>query len=318
VRKRVSLCVVLVVAVVIAGACGSGKKTSSTTSPTSTTTAPTTSVASTTTLAVRNGPCGNGQTRPAGYTSVVVFSFENRTWDAVGGPGFTAMPYLHSLATQCPYFTDWTETDTGQNSLTQYVGQVTGARQPGTVNDCNPSATCSTKADNIFRQARASGLVAVNYVEGATRPCSADGNAAKHIPALYLWGADDRAHCDEQVRPFRDFDANALPAFAFVTPTLCNDGHDCANATVDAWARAHIAPVIASAAYRAGEVAVFVWYDEDHPVPNLWITPSAKPGAKRVTGAGAAGTLAAWESMLGLRCLANACAAPDLRAAANG
>jgi hypothetical protein len=247
-----------------------------------------------------------------------VFSFENRTWDAVGGAGFTAMPYLHSLATSCAYFTDWTETDTGQNSLTQYVGQVTGARQPGTVNDCNPSATCSTKADNIFRQARGAGLVAINYVEGATKPCRADGNAAKHIPALYLWGADDRAHCDEQVRPLRDLDVNALPAFAFVTPTLCNDGHDCPNATVDTWARAHIAPVVASAAYRAGKVAVFVWYDEDQPVPNLWIAPSANPGAQHLAGAGAAGTLAAWESMLGLPCLATACRAPDMRGVANG
>jgi phosphatidylinositol-3-phosphatase len=315
VRKRLALGLVLVVA--IATACSSGSKASSKPSS-STSTAATTSAATTTTLAVRNGPCGNGATRPERYSSVIVFSFENRTWAAVGGAGFTAMPYLHSLATQCAYFTDWTETDTGQNSLSQYVGQVTGTRQPGTVNDCNPSATCSTKADSIFRQARTAGLVAVNYVEGATTPCRADGNAAKHIPALFLWGADDRAHCDAQVRPLPDLDVNALPAFAFVTPTLCNDGHDCPNATVDAWARKHIAPVIASAAYRTGKVAVFVWYDEDHPVPNLWITPSSKPGPQPLAGAGFAGTLAAWESMLGLPCLANACRAPDMRAAANG
>ena len=61
---------------------------------------------------------------------------------------------------------------------------------------------------------------------------------------------------------------------------------------------------------------MFVWYDEDHPVPNLWITPTASPGPVTATGAGYAGTLAAWESMLGLPCLANACSAPDMRAAA--
>ena len=227
------------------------------------------------------------------------------------------MPYLRSLARQCAYFADWTEADVAQNSLSQYIGQVTGAPQVETMNDCTPSAACSTRSNNIFRQARRADLVAVNYVEGPSEPCSAVGNAAKHIPALYMWGGDDRASCREQVRPISDLKAGALPNFAFVTPTLCNDGHDCANDVVDAWARDHIQPVIESAAYHAGKVAVFVWYDEDHPVPNLWITPTAKPGARTLEGAGYAGTLAAWESMLGLPCIAFACAAPDMRAAAN-
>src|SRR5207253_2273843 len=125
--------------------------------------------------------------------SVVVFAFENRTWSDVGTGFGPEMSYLHVLGERCSWFTDWTESDTSQNSLAQYVGQVTGAPQPGTVNDCSPSATCSTTADNIFRQARRAGLSAINYVEGATDSCSSDGNAVKHVPAAYLWGADDRA-----------------------------------------------------------------------------------------------------------------------------
>ncbi len=229
----------------------------------------------------------------------------------------TGMPYLHALGKQCSYFPSWTETNTSQNSLTQYVGQVTGAFQTKTVNDCSPSASCNTTANNIFRQARHAGFKAIDYVEGATTGCSARGNAAKHIPDLYMWGADDRAHCAQQVRPFSEFHANFLPRFSFVTPTLCDDGHDCSNSTVDAWARQHIQPVLDSAAYRAGKVAVFVWYDEDHPVPNLWITPTARPGARLLSGAGYAGTLRAWESMLGLPCLAHACTAPNMRFATN-
>jgi phosphatidylinositol-3-phosphatase len=227
------------------------------------------------------------------------------------------MPYLHNLATQCSYFTDWTETNTSQNSATQYAGQVTGAFQSGVVNDCSPSATCSTTADNIFRQARTAGKTAINYVEGATTGCSASGNAAKHIPDLYMWGADDRTYCNAQVRPFTEFNPNSLPNYSFITPTLCNDGHDCSDATVDAWAKAHVQPVLDSAAYKAGHVAVFIWYDEDRPVPNMWITPTAHTGALTLTGAGYASTLKAWESMLGFPCLANACSAPDMRTPAN-
>ena len=261
--------------------------------------------------------CGNPGRPPRHYRAIVVFTFENRTWDDVGlgfGPG---MPYLHGIGAQCGYFSDWTETDTRQNSLSQYVGQVTGAPQPGTKDDCSPSSSCSTNADNVFRQASRAGLTAVNYVEGASSPCSAGGNASKHIPALYLWSAADRARCDDQVRPLTDFHPSALPAFSFVTPTLCNDGHDCSNDVVDRWAGEHIQPVLASAAYRRGEVAVFVWYDEDHPVPNLWITPTAARGPIAIARPGYAATLKAWEDMLGLPCLANACTAPDMRARAN-
>ena len=282
---------------------------------------PTSSVAkqasSSTTPAASKSACGKAGRAPKRYQSVVVFAFENRTWDGVGLGFGRGMPYLHALGQRCSYFTDWTEADTGQNSLSQYVGQVTGAPQAGTVNDCSPSTSCSTDADNLFRQARRSGLTAINYVEGATTGCSAAGNAAKHVPVLYMWGADDRAHCDAQVRPFSEFNPRALPAFSFVTPTLCNDGHDCSNSVVDGWAKEHIQPVLDSTAYRSGHVAVFVWYDEDHPVPNMWITPTAKPGAVAARGAGYAGTLKAWESMLGLPCLANACTAPDMRAPAN-
>jgi hypothetical protein len=320
--RRVAAVSTVALLATVAAACG-GSSTKSGGAPSSTgTTAPSSAARASTTTPATSAPardvCGNAGAPPARYASVVVFSFENRTWDGVGGGGFgRSMPYLHALGEKCSWFRDWTEADTKQSSLTQYVAQVTGAPQPGTVDDCSPSARCSTTADNIFRQARRAGLQAVNFVEGANRTCSAHGNAAKHVPAMYLRGDDDTAHCDEQVRPLSELDVDALPAFAFVTPTLCNDGHDCGNETVDRWAAAHVQPILDSHAYRAGKVAVFVWYDEDHPVPNLWIAPTANPGPVDRPGAGYAGTLAAWESMLGLPCLANACGAAGMRAAAH-
>src|SRR5215218_5546194 len=207
---------------------GSHAASSSTSRPHSTST--TTRAPSTRT---RSGPvCGNPGPPPSAYRSIVVFSFENRTWNDVAlgfGPG---MPYLHQLGQQCAFFRTWTETDTTQSSLSQYVGQITGARQPHTADDCSPSAHCSTDADSIFRQLRTVGRSAVSYVEGATEPCSATNNAPRHVPALYLWAPQDRAHCVDQVRPLDELDVDHLPAFAFVTPNLCNDGHDCGNDTV--------------------------------------------------------------------------------------
>ena len=62
---------------------------------------------------------------------------------------------------------------------------------------------------------------------------------------------------------------------------------------------------------------MFVWYDESSPVPNLWITPTAAPGGRTDVDGTAAATLRAWQSMLGVPCLADACTAADLRPSAH-
>ena len=54
--------------------------------------------------------------------------------------------------------------------------------------------------------------------------------------------------------------------------------------------------------------------DEDAPVPNLYLSPSAHPGPFPTAGIGYAATLRLWEEQLGLPCLANACTAADIRA----
>jgi hypothetical protein len=237
----------------------------------------------------------------------VVVMLENRTWSAVGGPGFGSMPYLDGLAVHCAYYSDWTETNTRQSSLTQYVGLTSGVDNPHTVNDCRPSASCSSTDDNIFRQVREAGGTARNFVEGPTSPCSAAGNAPKHIPALYYRGTYEDASgthrdsdfCTDEVRPATELDPNHLPTFAMIAPTLCHDGHDCPNADVDQWLRSFVSPILDGADYRSGRTAVFVLWDEDHPVPNLLIAPGAQPGPRPGSGSHAA-ALATIERMLGL------------------
>lgn len=233
----------------------------------------------------------------ANISHVVVIMEENRTWSGVG-TGFSTMPYLHSLGGM--YLPDWTETDTGENSLTQYIGLTSGRDDPDSIsNDCDPSAGCNTTVDNLFRQGRAAGLTMRSYVEGPSTGCSASGNAAKHIPALYYWGGTDRNFCSAEVRPLGDLDVNNLPSFAMVTPDLCNDGHDCGNSTVDNWLSVHLAPILASAEYQAGHVLVNVQYDEDEPVPNLALYKGIAGGSNSAAGSHNQ-LLSTWEDLLGL------------------
>jgi len=59
--------------------------------------------------------------------------------------------------------------------------------------------------------------------------------------------------------------------------------------------------VINSPAYQAGTVAIFVWYDEDHPVPNLTIAPTSHKGDITTTGIGShAALMKTVEDLLGV------------------
>lgn len=262
-------------------------------------------------------PCGARVPPPERYRHIVVIMLENRRWPDVGGPGFAAMPYLHGLAQSCAYFPSWNETNPGQNSLTQYIGITSGVDNRSTVNDCSPSPSCRSLDDNIFRQVRVARGVPRSYVEGAVTGCSAAGNAVKHVPALYYFGGDDHSYCATEVRPLTELDADHLPTFAFITPNLCHDGHDCGNATVDSWLSVHLGALLRGADYRAGSTAVFVAYDEDRPVPNLVIAPTARRGPINLPGAGHSAALRTWDEMLGLPLLPPVRAAASLRESAH-
>lgn len=268
----------------------------------------TTTSTSAPTLAL-NQVCGLRAAPPPRYDHVVMVVEENRTWAGGRSPGVgmgfssTTMPYLHGLARQCSYYTDWYETNGDQNSLNQYVGLTSGVASSSTVNDCLPSPTCRSIDDNVFRQIRTAGGTPRSFVDGATTPCSTGTNAAKHIPALYFQGGDDANHCRDEVRPLPELDPNRLPTLAFVVPDLCHDGHDCPDDQVDAFAAQILKPILAGADYRAGRTLIVVVYDEDRPVPNLLIAPTADPGPISSIAGSHADLLKTVEEALGLRIL---------------
>jgi acid phosphatase len=79
------------------------------------------------------------------------------------------------------------------------------------------------------------------YMQDVPTPCfkgSESGNyAKKHDPFMYFDAIrNNRARCSRVV-PYKRLDAdlrgNKLPDFAFITPDLCNDTHDCPVGTGD-------------------------------------------------------------------------------------
>ena len=172
---------------------------------------------------------------------------------------------------------------------------------------------------------RARNGTARSYQEAMPSNCALTSSglyAVKHNPAAYFSAPADRAACLRDDVPMGSTTSGAfaeaikndtLPTLAFVTPNLCNDTHDCAVAVGDAWLAKWVPKITASAAYARGDTAVIIAYDEPTPIPNVWITPSTRPGARATNSTNHYAALRTIEAMLGLPALGQAANATSYR-----
>jgi len=171
---------------------------------------------------------------------VVVVVFENRERDQVLGSA--SAPTFTSYARRYVDLTDYTAV--AHPSLPNYLALVSGSTH-GITTDCT---TCVVRGPSIgtlldrFRRSWGA------YAEGYP---SSPRFAKKHVPFLYFPGEEGHVH------PLSAFDPKRLPSFAFVTPDLCNDGHDCPTSTADAFLARFAPPLLA-----VPRTVVFVVFDE--------------------------------------------------------
>jgi phosphatidylinositol-3-phosphatase len=122
-------------------------------------------------------------------------------------------------------------------SLPNYLALTSGSTH-GISSDCTD---CHVDAPNIVDQLEAAHVSWKAYMEDLPSPCSrvaaSDGYAKKHDPFLYY---DDVARDPRRCRKVVSFEQLAtdlrhgsLPTYAFISPNLCHDTHDCDVATGD-------------------------------------------------------------------------------------
>jgi phosphatidylinositol-3-phosphatase len=223
----------------------------------------------------------------------------------------------HETQLDCPVFTDFTLTAPALDSH----GQARGA-------GCVYPALVRTLPDQL----EAAGLTWRAYMEdmgndphrepascghvpiGATDPTAiatvADQYAAKHDPFVYFHSIiDDQARCDGHVVNLKQLPsdlarASATPNYVFITPNLCNDGHDpkCVDgrsgglAAIDAFLN-HWVPLIRSSAAFRNDGLLIITFDEsdgtgeegsgaccgEQPLPGARYAPGFNgPGGGRV------------------------------------
>ncbi len=211
------------------------------------------------------------------------------------------------------------------------------------------------------REAALCGHPPINRPDGTEAAVPGDGYAARHDPFVYFHSVIDHpGYCDAHVVPLGTPSgrmpasahgatglatdlrrAASTPAFSFITPNLCNDGHDvpCANqpghgsagADIDAFLRTWVPLITRSPAFRQSGL-LEITFDEAEGDMSACCGEAPGPGAAQAgiggPGGGRVGallispfirggtvdhrpynhysSLASWERLFGLRRLADA------------
>jgi phosphatidylinositol-3-phosphatase len=268
----------------------------------------------------------------------------------------------------CQFFDDFK----GAVMLSSGVVTGTGCVYPAEVQNIGTQLSAKKKSWKSYqedmgndpnREAAACGHPALNTQDETQKAQAGDGYATRHNPFVYFHSViDEITYCDKHVvalgSPTGAMPAAALhgetglatdllrlaktPKFSFITPNLCNDGHDfpCTNqpsgasalADIDAFLETWVPKIMASQAYRENGL-IEITFDEaadseteaccgeepgpGSPLPGITgpgggrvgavlLSPFIKPGTVSTTPYNHYSSLATWESLLNLPRLADA------------
>jgi hypothetical protein len=164
---------------------------------------------------------------------VVVIVMENAEYGQVIGSA--RAPYVNSLAQR--YGLATRSFAITHPSLPNYLALTSGSTH-GISSDCT---ACAVDATNVVDQLEAAKISWRAYLEDVPGPCyrgaGAGGYAKKHNPfAYYRDIARSPARCRQLVgfgSLASDLRAGSLPSYVWISPNLCDDGHDCGVAAGD-------------------------------------------------------------------------------------
>src|SRR5437016_3292925 len=186
------------------------------------------------------------------FSHVFVIVMENEESNSIIGNA--SAPYINGLAKShglaASYFA------ISHPSLPNYLTLTAGSTF-GIASDCTG---CYVGATNIADQVQASGRSWKAYMESMPSGCyigDAYPYMQKHDPFIYYNDIrTDAARCTSHVVPFTqlssDLAAGTAPNFAWITPNMCNDMHDCSIATGDAWLANVVPSILASSPFQNG------------------------------------------------------------------
>jgi hypothetical protein len=234
-------------------------------------------------------PSAPGQSARFGHVFIVVE--ENHNYgDVVANP---SVPYLNSLADQYGLATNYFAN--GHPSIPNYFMLTTG--QTLTLIDAVTPDSFPVSEDNVIRELLAAGKTWKSYAEDLPAIAYVGGDsgnyAVRHNPLAFMTDVQNDPAQKQNLVPFTHFSVDLstdLPAFSFIVPNLCDDGHDCPLTTADNWLKTNLDPLIQSPVFQKDGLLVIVFDEADLAdftaggghVAAVIVSPLAKRGYKSI------------------------------------
>jgi phospholipase C len=239
---------------------------------------------------------------PSDHVFVIVM--ENRSYDQAMGGGYTA-----ELARHYGVATNYH--GVSHPSLPNYLAMTSGSTW-GIADDGYHRLPLTGLGEQLTQ----AGIPWHAYMEGMTSSCldSSYPYALKHNPFPYYGSS-----CPSQVVPFSHFSGDMksgdVPRFVWITPGLCNDGHDCSTSVADAWLSTVVPEIQATSAWKQNGTLIITW-DEGEDQANHVLTLVIRPGMQPLSSSryyNHYSLLATLEDLLGLPRLGAATGATPMR-----
>jgi len=209
--------------------------------------------------------------RPA---HVVVVVEENHTLAQVVESGNA--PYLATVARSGALFTHaYGVTHPSQPNYFALLAGLTNSN-----GDACPARGIRADEPNLASELLAAHLTFAAYSEALPvagfMGCSAGTYAQKHAPWTHFTNIPQQLH-----RPLHDLMSfDTLPTVTFIVPDVDDDMHDGTVREGDAWAAAHLTPLLKWAATH-DTLVVFTWdegFDAVNSVPTMFVGPMIRAG----------------------------------------
>ena len=193
-----------------------------------------------------------------------VIVMENHSYSQIIGS--SAAPYINSLAGAGGLATNYT--GVAHPSLPNYLS-LAGGSTYGITSDCT---TCWVSAPNIADNLESAGSSWKAYMESMPSACYVGDSypyAQKHNPFIYFNDIrTNSTRCQSHVVPYSQLgndlrSTSTTPNYAFITPNMCNDMHDCSVGTGDSWLQQQVPAILGSPAFKTQRSVLAITWDED-------------------------------------------------------
>lgn len=197
------------------------------------------------------------------FDHVVLIIFENKEFEnVIGNP---EAPTMNQLATENTLLTQFYTIT--HPSLQNYIALVGGDTYGYTENCKNCPVTATNLADLIELSGRDWKTYQEDMPDECTLYDSKNKYVVRHNPFLYFSSiVNDKERCHDHVEEYYEFkddiDTGDLPDFIFITPSLCNSGHDCPLQTADTWLSNMLPPLIDAFQKESDNYLVVITWDE--------------------------------------------------------